>query len=384
MQGRPRRLVIDEENVGVYHCWARTVRRAWLCGVDPLTGQDFSHRKPWFYERLEELSQIYAVDACVWAILSNHYHLIVRNRPDLVEQWSDEEVARRWWMLYPERKDEQGRPCEPSDLEIRSIVGNAGRIAELRRRLSSISWFMKSVNEWFACRANAEEEQKGHFFQERFSCRNLLDEGAILACSIYIDLNEIRAALASTPEESRNTSAYRRILARILRQARVRERGEPDSGDATDYRPGDPDYWLCPIDERDRAPLLGPESAEPIRGEFDSAVSRLQTATPASNAQPVVKAWRHGFLPLSVDQYLELLDWTGRQWLAGRRGAVDEAYPAIFDRLGLRPAAWLQMIDEFDLWFHGAVGRAERMMQHSTSTGRRWVQGLRACRAAFW
>ena len=78
-------------------------------------------------------------------------------------------------MLYPERKDEEGR-AEPTELEIRSIVGDTGRIAALRRRLSSISWFMKSVNEWFACRANAEEDQKGHFFQERFSCRSLLDE----------------------------------------------------------------------------------------------------------------------------------------------------------------------------------------------------------------
>jgi hypothetical protein len=67
-----------------------------------------------------------------------------------------------------------------------------------------------------------------------------------MACSICIDLNEVRAALASTPEESLNTSAYRRILARILRQARA--------GEATDYRPDDPDYWLCPVDEQDRAP----------------------------------------------------------------------------------------------------------------------------------
>ena len=78
MQGRPRYKVIDEETVGVYHCWLCCVRRAWLCGIDPLTGQDFSHRKQWFYERLEELSQIYAVDACVWAILANHYHLLLQ------------------------------------------------------------------------------------------------------------------------------------------------------------------------------------------------------------------------------------------------------------------------------------------------------------------
>ena len=135
---------------GVYHVWVRCVRRAWLCGADPLTGHDWTHRKQWFFQRLEELAGIFAIDACVWAILSSHYHLIVRNRPDLASQWSDDEVARRWWMLYPERRDDRGRPLEPSELEIRSIIADPQRVAELRRRLCSVSWFMKSLNEWFA------------------------------------------------------------------------------------------------------------------------------------------------------------------------------------------------------------------------------------------
>ena len=218
VQGRPRRNVVDEDQVGVYHVWSRCVRRAWLCGEDPLTGRDWRHRKAWFFERLQELTAIFAIDACVWAILSNHYHLIIRNRPDLATQWTDEEVVRRWWRLCPERKDEQGRPAEPTELEIQSLLSDPAQVAEYRKRLRSVSWFMKSLNEWFSQRTNAEEGLHGHFWEERFQCRNLLDVGAILACSIYVDLNEIRADLAATPENSPNTSAYRRILARILRQ----------------------------------------------------------------------------------------------------------------------------------------------------------------------
>ena len=89
VQGRPRRNVVDDDHVGVYHVWSRCVRRAWLCGQDPLTGKDWRHRKAWFFERLQELTAIFAIDACVWAILANHYHLILRNRPDLAAQWSD-------------------------------------------------------------------------------------------------------------------------------------------------------------------------------------------------------------------------------------------------------------------------------------------------------
>ena len=86
----------------------------------------------------------------MWAILANHYHLIIRNRPDLAAQWSDVEVVRRWWLLCPERKDEQGRPAEPTELEINSLLADPAKVAEYRRRLSSVSWFMKSLNEWVA------------------------------------------------------------------------------------------------------------------------------------------------------------------------------------------------------------------------------------------
>ena len=101
---------------------------------------------------LQELTAIFAIDACVWAILSNHYHLIIRNRPDLAAQWTDEEVVRRWWRLCPERKDEQGRPAEPTELEIQSLLSDPAQVAEYRKRLRSVSWFMKSLNEWFSRR----------------------------------------------------------------------------------------------------------------------------------------------------------------------------------------------------------------------------------------
>ena len=101
------------------------------------------------------------------------------------------------------------------------------------------------------------------------------------------------------------------------------------------------------------------------------------------NRCEAVKRWRHGFLPLTVDQYLELLDWTGRQLTAGKRGVIDDSYPPILERIGLQPATWLEVIDKFDVWFHGAVGRAEKVLEHAARTGRRRVQGLRPCRNVF-
>jgi hypothetical protein len=386
MAGRPRNDVIDDNVVGIYHCWTRCVRRAFLCGEDPLTHGNFDHRKGWIYERLETLVRIFAVEACVSAVLSNHYHLIVRNRPDLADAWSDEEVVRRWWQLCPERRDEHGQPAEPMPVELRSICADAKRVGQLRRRLRSISWFMKSLNEEIAKRANAEESQKGHFWQERFGCRSLLDVAAVLACAVYVDLNEIRAELARTPEQSHNTSAYRRIVGRLLRRerARLQQTAESQQRATLPAAPGpvpdateteldaeDPDFWLCPIDEASRAPLLGP-----------GPVDRDASCEPHSSS-PAHKQWRHGFLPLTLDQYLEVLDWTGRQWTSGKRGAIDADLPPILERLGLRASGWLRLVEQFDQRARRAVGSPSSLIEEALRRGRRWLHGIALARDCF-
>src|ERR1700733_3990498 len=93
MPAYPRREIVAGDEVGVYHCIARCVRRAFLCGVDPLTGNDFEHRKGWIRVRLEKLASVFAIDICGYAVMSNHLHLVLRCRPDLVADWSAEEVA---------------------------------------------------------------------------------------------------------------------------------------------------------------------------------------------------------------------------------------------------------------------------------------------------
>ena len=88
-----RGQIVVEDAVGVYHCIARCVRRAFLCGVDPYTGQDYSHRKEWILDRLRELAGLFAIEVCGYSVMSNHLHLVLRNRPDIAGQWSDDEIA---------------------------------------------------------------------------------------------------------------------------------------------------------------------------------------------------------------------------------------------------------------------------------------------------
>ena len=110
-----------------------------------MTGKNFDHRKVWIQERLAFLAGQFSIDICSIAIMSNHIHLVVRNRPDIAGQLSDEEVARRWWNLFPGRKTEDDKPDKRGQItvELSPILQ--------RLRLSTETWVETVLNfgRWF-------------------------------------------------------------------------------------------------------------------------------------------------------------------------------------------------------------------------------------------
>ncbi len=101
MARRNRAEVVVADEVGVYHCVQRVVRRAFLCGFDPLSGNSYNHRRSWIRDRLEPLAGLFGPEIAAFTALSNQLHVILRTRPGLVALWSDQEVARRWLTLFP-------------------------------------------------------------------------------------------------------------------------------------------------------------------------------------------------------------------------------------------------------------------------------------------
>jgi hypothetical protein len=138
--------------------------------------------RPGFSNRLRALAGLFGALVCGYAIMSNHLHLVLRTRPDSVEQWSDGEVALRWRKLFPQRDDVIGEAAEPDDHDLAMRMADADRLAMLRGRLSSLSWFMRCLCEWVARAANREDGSAGRFWAGRFKSQPLLDEAALLAC----------------------------------------------------------------------------------------------------------------------------------------------------------------------------------------------------------
>ncbi len=161
--------------------------------------------------RLEFLAGVFGADVIGFSVMSNHLHVVLRSRPDVVKTWSDEEVAHRWWNLFPQRRNQDGSPAAPSEEDLNHLTSSTSVLVELRSRLSSISWFMRCTSEVIARMANAEDECTGRFWEGRFKATVLPDEAAIAACMAYVDLNPVRAGLAKAPEQSEFTSAQERI-----------------------------------------------------------------------------------------------------------------------------------------------------------------------------
>lgn len=187
------------------HCYSRCVRRAFLCGFDPVTNRDYSHRRQWIVDRLSFLSRAFAIDVYAYAIMDNHWHVVLHVEPNRTANWSDEEVSQRWRSIYEWRQT--GRTNVPEDCTIASQQ----KVKRWRERLGSVSWFMKSVNEPLARIANAEDKCKGHFWEGRFGSTVLLDDPAVLAAMAYVDLNPIKAGITKLLEESDFTSIKSRL-----------------------------------------------------------------------------------------------------------------------------------------------------------------------------
>jgi len=156
--------------------------------------------------------------------MSNHLHVVLRNRPDLANAWTPEEVAYRWCTLFPKR-NAQGVAEAPSEEAISAFVADSEKVETCRGRLSDISWLMRCLNEPIARRANREDKCTGRFWEGRFKCQRLMDEGAMLACMAYVDLNPVRARIADTLEDSPFTSVYDRLIAE---RAKARIQASPE------------------------------------------------------------------------------------------------------------------------------------------------------------
>ncbi len=301
---KPRKAQVSLETTPYYHCVSRCVRRAFLCGVDALTGKSYEHRREWIVERIKALVEIFAIDTCAYSVMSNHYHIIVHVDTERAAGWSEQDVIERWERLFSLPVIVQRyRAMETLSSAERDVVSEL--VGKWRRRLYDISWFMRCINEPIARQANQEDGCTGRYWEGRYKSQALLDEKALVACMAYVDLNPVRAGMAETPEQSEFTS--------IAERSEKLKPGQDPAGEGSN-----PSGLL---------PFVGNPRKEMPKG-----------------------------LPFRLKDYLELVDWTGRAILEDKRGYIPANQPPILQRLQIDPQHWLYMTQHFESSFKGLVG----------------------------
>jgi REP element-mobilizing transposase RayT len=313
---KPRSQQISLSDTPYYHICSRTVRKAFLCGVDKETGVSYEHRRSWIEKRIFQLSQVFTMDICAHAVMHNHLHLVLHVDSEQVKNWTTLDVLSRWHKLFKgtllTRKYQREQALTKFEM---AMVEETAQV--YKQRLIDISWFMRALNEPIARQANKEDKCTGHFWEGRFKSQALLDEGALLSCMVYVDLNPVRAGIAPTPEQSSFTSIQLRIKAALM--------GEQ------------PTKLLS---------FIGNEHQEKTSG-----------------------------ISFNLKDYLTLVDETGRVIREDKRGAIETKTANILSRLHISDESWLKLTTNFEGIFTGAVGTAEHLCEFTQHVGLKRAHG---------
>ena len=363
---RPRSSLVSLSDTPWYHVVNRCVRRAFLCGHDKTTQQNFDHRRAWIETRIRELASVFSIDVAAYAVMSNHYHVVLRVDKARALSMDHEAVLRRWTQLFTGPLLVQRYLSAARDQMGESECAKVMAFAELyRQRLHDLSWFMRVLNESIAHQANTEDDCTGRFWEGRFKSQALLDEQALLAAMAYVDLNPIRAGMAESLSESLHTSIYAR-LAELQGQ-----------------------QFLAVS-----APVVAPE----VMGEGESArwaapaLPSLSGLLPEAALSSLPQAPLMPFdvtsrfkqaVPFGLEEYLELVDTMGRAVHPGKRGVIAAHTPSLLSRLGMNAEAFIACADHFFKDFASAVGTPAKLLEIAAQRQQRALRGLAAARLVF-
>jgi hypothetical protein len=326
---RARESLIDLDATPYYHCINRCIRRSFLCGDDKYSGNNFDHRRGWLVDRIKLLSTIFAIDIAAYAIMSNHYHLVLKVNRDEALAYSDDEVIARWYQLYHGcvlvDRYRAGEVLDSACIfRIKEIVN------EWRARLYDISWFMRNLNEFIARKANFEDNCTGRFWEGRFKSQALLDETAVLSCMMYVDLNPIRAKKVDSLENSDFTS----IQARIKQYKSFQKQQKKHSK------------------QLDITVLQQPKQLIPFGNNIDKNT-----------------------IPFTLFDYLELADFSGRLLQPNKRGAISKEVPYILKSLNIEVSSWINTINHFRRHYANFAGSKSALINCAHQHHHSWYKG---------
>lgn len=323
-----RRNLVDSETPGFYHCTNRCVRRAFLCGVDEETKMDYSYRKAWLENRMIQLCSIFAVDIYAYAVMSNHYHMVLYVEPLAPLSWSDEMVAEKWLLAFPGRFVDS-KYAQQRELKKQAIIADKEKLETYRKRLGSLSWFMGRLNEPLAKKSNQEDCCTGRFWEGRYSSQALLDEAAVFSCMAYVDLNPIRSDITERLEESEHTAIKKRIESLKT---------------------------IVPLD---------------VQKALDEKITCINEKIKSKQ------------LPMTLKHYIDLVEYTGKSIKYPDKTSMPSSIQSTLSSLNLQPNHWLKQIENFGEHYCHVVGPIDLIRKKAKKLKRKYLRGMLSAKLLY-
>jgi REP element-mobilizing transposase RayT len=321
----PRHRIVSPDITAYYHCTSRCVRGSFLCGRDQVTNKNYEHRRRWLRDRLIELAGIFRIRIGAFAIMENHFHVVLFLDFHNAAKIRSKEILQRWHKIFKGTEISQ-RYITGDYLtfaECRQLVKN---ISVWRRKLCDIGWFMRCVKEPLARLANKEDDCTGRFWEGRYHSQALLDARAIAACMVYVDLNPYRAGMCSQPKSDKYTSLA----------MRTKDFSSASNSDLSSVTKA-----LLPFSNEIRSSTVTSES-----------------------------------LPVSREQYFSLLDNAARIARLGKDGLPLKIPESVFFHLGLKSKNWAELVNNFGKHFFTMAGSRSAMSLACKKLGKRHTWGM--------
>ncbi|WP_299011453.1 transposase [uncultured Shewanella sp.] len=331
-----RKKLIHIDSTPYYHIQNHCVRGTYLVTEIDSHLQPSKldlHRAQWFVDKLVQLSTIFCIDICAYAILNHHYHLVLKVDTDTANRLTINPLIQRWKLLFKLpplaiKYSEQGSLTETEQKKMNELA------SLWRKRLTDISWFMRCLNETVSRKINKEENAKGAFWQGRFKSQALLDEPTLLACLMYVDLAPIREQLVQSLENDYLTSIKLRMSAMTQAQE-----------EAQTYD---------------------------INGDYLAIAQQPSTLLPFDH---MTRAGKKVHIPFHLPDYIALIKWTHQGMIQNKIPTAPHSTPKLLIQLSIKKKDWINTCRLFSHHYSHVAGSWSKMCEFSHQFNGKWCKG---------
>ncbi|MFM8477614.1 MAG: hypothetical protein ACKOEO_17665 [Planctomycetaceae bacterium] len=368
-----RSAYVDPRENAIFYIRCRTKKSLILPPAQPGSDPD-THRVRYIEDLIRQYAGLFGISVHAHAVMRREFRIVLQSRPEVVLMLSDYEIARRWLSICPTLSRARTPSPEPAEEEIDLLCGQPLRIADLRDRLSSISWWMRLLQQRVAQLCNREDKTEGRVWNGRFRAVLLLDGTAHLAALVNVDLAAVRVSTGKPVSVSEFTSAVYRRQEQLAATDRgtgekTMENSIAADGTAAFSSELTSDVTAQVRDGQHLAPIVSGDAYTAFADRL--AVNGHQHR---SSEDRVVNS--------DGDDYRKLLQLTHE----GFPGAGPSKLPercSLLSSLKIHPNIWIALVGYFDDLFSHVAGKLESMNAHVPKTGDRRAYVRPAARAVL-